>query len=200
MHPNAICIVANGSSVIDKQYGHRIDSFPLVGRINNFATAGYEEYTGTKTDIWFNGANQNLKKRTVVPERVVVLIPAGILLRKGESIHTRISRRLGISRNGYELVSLEEMQELERVGGVMRPTTGTAAILWALKRFPEVYIHGFDFFIASQTHYNDRGLFKWLIDKGFIKKAGKHDMAGEKKYIESLITIGTIKQVKDIAA
>ncbi len=81
--------------------------------------------------------------------------------------------------------------------GARRPTTGTSAILWSLGRFEKVVIHGFDFFIDSLAHYHDRRATRWLVEKGIIKKAGKHDMRQEKAFVERLISDGRVLRLRD---
>ena len=175
-----ILIIGNGRSVLDYSFGEQINKFTVVGRINNYSTKKYEDYVGHKTDIWFNGANQNLKKRKTIPSEVVVFIPPEILHRKGETINHRISKQLNISKEKYSLVPLETMEQYEKQLGVTRPTTGTSSILWAMEIYKKVIIHGFDFFIDSMAHYNENFINKWLIDLGLIKKGGKHNMNAEK--------------------
>ena len=192
-----ILIIGNGRSVLDYSFGEQINKFTVVGRINNYSTKKYEDYVGHKTDIWFNGANQNLKKRRNIPSEVVVFIPPEILHRKGENIHNRITKRLYISKEEYSLVSIKTMEQFEKQLGVMRPTTGTSSILWALGNYKKVIIHGFDFFIDSKTHYNENFINKWLIDLGLNKKAGKHNMDAEKKYINSKIQENKVIQLKE---
>ena len=192
-----ILIIGNGRSVLDYSFGEQINKFIVVGRINNYSTKKYEEYIGYKTDIWFNGANQNLKKRRSIPSEVVVFIPPEILHRKGEAIYHRISKQLNISKEKYSLVPLETMEQYEKQLGVTRPTTGTSSILWAMEIYKKVIIHGFDFFIDSKTHYNENFINKWLIDFGLNKKAGKHNMDAEKKYINSKIQENKVIQLKE---
>ena len=192
-----ILIIGNGRSVLDHSFGEQINAIPIVGRINNFSVENYSEYVGVKTDIWFNGANQNLKRQKVIPNEVVVFIPPGILHRKKEKIHDRISRRLHIDKEKYSLIPLETMENYEILTGVKRPTTGTSCILWAVENFEKVIIHGFDFFIDSKSHYNDNFITKWLIDWGINKKGGKHNMMAEKIYIEKLIKDKKVIQLKN---
>ena len=182
-----ILIIGNGRSVLDHSFGEQINAIPIVGRINNFSIRNYSEYIGQRTDIWFNGANQNLKRQKVIPNEVVVFIPPEILRRKKEKIHDRISRRLHIDKEKYFLIPLETMENYEILTGVKRPTTGTSCILWAVENFEKVIIHGFDFFIDSKSHYNDNFITKWLINWGINKKGRKHNMMTEKIYIEKLI-------------
>ena len=192
-----ILIIGNGRSVLDHSFGEQINAIPIVGRINNFSVENYSEYVGVKTDIWFNGANQNLKRQKVIPNEVVVFIPPGILRHKKEKIHGRISRRLHIDKEKYSLIPLETMENYEILTGVKRPMTGTACILWAVENFEKVIIHGFDFFIDSKSHYNDNFITKWLIDWGINKKGGKHNMMAEKIYIEKLLQDKKVIQLKE---
>ena len=192
-----ILIIGNGRSVLDHSFGEQINKFSIVGRINNYSIDNYAEYVGGKTDIWFNGANQNLKKQKVIHNEIVVFIPPEILRRKKEKIHERISRRLHINKEKYLLIPFETMENYEILTGVKRPTTGTSCILWAVENFEKVIIHGFDFFIDSKSHYNDNFITKWLIDWGINKKGGKHNMMAEKVYIEKLIQDKKVIQLKE---
>jgi len=192
-----ILIIGNGRSVLDHSFGKQINKFSIVGRINNYSIDNYAEHVGGKTDIWFNGANQNLKRQKVIPNEVVVFIPPEILRRKKEKIHDRISRRLHIDKEKYFLIPLETMENYEILTGVKRPTTGTSCILWAVENFEKVIIHGFDFFIDSKSHYNDNFITKWLIDWEINKKGGKHNMVAEKVYIEKLIQDKKVIQLKE---
>jgi len=182
-----ILIIGNGRSVLEYSFGKQINTISIIGRINNFTIRNYSEYIGQRTDIWFNGANQNLKRQKVIPNEVVVFIPPEILRRKKEKIHGRISRRLHIDKAKYSLIPLDVLENFEKISGVTRLTTGTASILWAVGNFEKVLIHGFDFFIDSKSYYNNNFINKWLIDWGINKKGGKHNMIAEKQFIEKLI-------------
>ena len=104
---------------------------------------------------------------------------------------------MGVESDRYELVSRSEVKEYERMSGARRPTTGTSAILWAMGRFEKVVIHGFDFFIDTLAHYHDRRATRWLVEKGIIKKADKHDMRQEKAFVERLISDGRVLRLRD---
>jgi len=195
MKNEKILIVANGHSVLKTELGDVIDDFPVVGRINNYALKGFEKYSGSKTDIWFNGANSKLKKRTSLPKRIIVLIPSKILKKKGKKIFTRVDKLLGVNHDRYELVEITKIQEFEELSGCNRLTTGLNSIFWALDNFKKVYIHGFDFFIDSKTHYYDSFLIKFLIEKNIIKKAGKHDILKEKAIVEEMLSLGKLNKI-----
>ena len=193
-----ILIIANGPSVNKFQYGDIIDKFDNVIRINNYITDGFEEFVGSKITIWCNGANQNLEKRTDFQGKVIVFIPPEILIRKGQSIHGRIQKRLGLKRENYELISEKEMIHFEKKSGCKRLTTGINSILWAMNNFEEVVIHGFDFFQNGKEHYFDSKIKSWIFNQKWLKKGQKHDNFQEKKYIRSLLQLKKIYQLKDI--
>ena len=49
-----VLLVGNGCSAAEHKLGKFIDSeFDLVLRMNRFKTIGFEEYVGSKTDIWY---------------------------------------------------------------------------------------------------------------------------------------------------
>ena len=52
MNYNNTIIVGNAASVLSKKNGCKIDTFDCVVRMGNCITTGYEEYVGTKTDIY----------------------------------------------------------------------------------------------------------------------------------------------------
>ena len=47
-----VVIVANAKIKEDKKIGNDINNFDKVIRMNRFETDGFEEYLGSKTDIW----------------------------------------------------------------------------------------------------------------------------------------------------
>ena len=172
--------------------GDLIDRFQVVGRINNYQTDDYQNYIGSKTSIWFNGANQGLHKRKSIPNKIIVFIPS-IIQKKKSDCNKIIRSRLGIQNNEYHLIPIDKIQEYEKECNSDRLTTGTYSILWAIEHYKEVYIYGFDFFIDSKSHYYDNKLLSTLKNKGLIPKAKKHDMNKEKSYIDSLIHQGRLK-------
>lgn len=52
LHPSRIVIVGNGGSSLNQQNGRFIDESDIVIRIKGFILDGFEEFVGTKTDIW----------------------------------------------------------------------------------------------------------------------------------------------------
>ena len=190
----SILIIGNGPSAAKHELGNEIDKFDQIVRINNFVTDHLETRVGSRTDIWVNGANQGLKKRRDLPESILVMIPPVVLEHKGPAIHPRIEKRIGTK--DYYLLPLEIMSEMEKGCALDRPTTGFFAIYFFYLLGLDVTLHGFDFFVGSTAHYFDGPLKRWLKEKGIIKKAAKHNVSGEKEFVESLLQKGEIKVLR----
>ena len=182
---NSILIIGNGESIINYEIGNQINKFKNIVRINNFKINGYEKFIGKKTTIWFNGANQGLKKRSEFPDKIIVSIPSEILSKK-ENISSVIYKR--INNNKYSLISLEKISSYEKEVGYSRLTTGMYSILWAKDNFTNVYIHGFDFFMNSKGHYFDNKIISILKNKNILKKGSKHKLELEKQFCSELIS------------
>ena len=91
---NSILIIANGESILNNDYGEFIDKHPLVARINNYQTKGFEKQIGSKTDIWFNGANSKLKLQSAKYSDIIVLMPSQVILKKEADLNGHVSKRL----------------------------------------------------------------------------------------------------------
>ena len=187
----SILIIGNGPSAAEHELGQEIDNFDQIIRINNYVTRNMESRVGSRTDIWVNGANQGLKKRLDIPNNILVMIPPVVLKHKGNAIHPRIEKRLGTKN--YALLPFEITSEMESKCGLNRPTTGFFAIYFCYLLGLDVTLHGFDFFVGSTAHYFDSRFKRWLKEQGLIKKAAKHDVSGEKAFVQTLIQQGGLK-------
>ena len=195
---NSILIIANGESILNNDYGEFIDKHPLVARINNYQIKGFEKQIGSKTDIWFNGANSKLKLQSAKYSDIIVLMPSQVILKKEVDLNGHVSKRLKLNKEEYTTVSLSNIQTFENQVGYNRLTTGLYSILWALKNYNEVIIHGFDFFQESKAHYYDNSLSKLLIKNNIIKKGQKHNNILEKQFVNNLISENKIKTLENI--
>ena len=128
-----------------------------------------------------------MNKRKNIFDKIIVFIPPEILNRKGNDIHLRIQKRLGVDFNSYDLISEKEMIIFENQCGSERLTTGTNSILWAMTQYENVVIHGFDFFQNGKEHYFDGGIKSWLFNQNWFKKGAKHNHKQEKEYILKLL-------------
>ena len=144
-----ILIIANGESILKYNLGIKIDTYPIIARINNYRLEGYEDKIGTKTNIWINGANSKLEKKRTYPDRILTFIPSEILIKKQKNINYHVSNRLKLDSDKFEVIGLNSIKNFEEKVKHNRLTTGLYSILWAIEHYNEVIIHGFDFFINS---------------------------------------------------
>ena len=187
MNNESILVIGNGESILKKRLQRKIDSFDKVLRINNYIINDFELFVGTKTDIWFNGANSKLVSPRIIPKQVIVAPPSEIIIKHQKNLKHYIARRVGQDYNNLTLLTLEEIRRYETEVGSNRLTTGLYAIKWALNNFEKVYIHGFDFFINSKAHYYDSKLMNFVNNK-ILNKGHKHNNEHERDYVEKLIT------------
>ena len=196
MKNNTILIIGNGSSAMNQPLGDYINQYSQVARINNYRIKGYEKYLGDKTDIWLNGANNKLKIRDKYPKKILVFIPSSILNKKKDNVVNYVSKRLKLDRDKFKVVHENEITEYENIMNHDRLTTGLYAILWGLKYFDNVIIHGFDFFIESKIHYFDSKIQRFLSNY-ILKKGHKHNNKREKEYVDKMILHQKIKRLGD---
>jgi len=190
-HGTRVILLGNGPSALTGDGGGKIDAFERVVRLNNFVTDDLADRVGRRTDLWINGANQGLKRRSRIPERILVMIPSSILREKGLAIHERIRQRLGTEV--YHLVPVEEIEALEQWCGLSRPTTGLYGILFLTALGLDLTLHGFDFFLGATHHYFDAAWKRWLKEKGIVRKGSKHSLERERDFVLQLQDVGRIR-------
>ena len=92
---NKILIIGNGSSVLSQKLGDKINEISIIARINNYQINGYEDYIGSKTDIWINGANSKLILPTSIPNEVFVFLALTQLMNLPKyRVQTGLQKRL----------------------------------------------------------------------------------------------------------
>ena len=139
--PKKVLLVGNGTSILDKELGEKIDSFDTVVRFNSYTTKGYEKYTGTKTDIWFTCMDKHLKN---INDYKQVIVHNWF----NES-NCNLFNKLKNKRSDITKVSTINYHELKA------PSTGLIAIDYFLNDNYEVYLHGFDWWDREKHHYAD---------------------------------------------
>ena len=194
---NSILIIANGPSTLKKKLGDIIDKFENIARINNYEISGFENYIGSKTEIWFNGGNQKLKPRPDFKGETIVFIPYEILEKKADKIVKRTSKRLKLNSDQYTLVSKEKMKCFEELSNIQRPTTGLNSILWSLDNYKKIFIYGFDFFLKGKEHYYDSSIRKKIANLNIMATAKKHDNEGERLFVQGLVQEKRIVQLTE---
>ena len=171
-----VIFVSNSPVVLNKKLGSKIDQFDIVIRCNDFEIDGYEEYVGTKTDIWAScSAEEHQKDKPIFriwhwleyqknklgPFKEIWTVRE----RKGDNLfldnQTQIQnfitnetkfrfmeKRLIDGKLDY--VSEFKRENCSRLNpasnGVVSPGTGFLTILTALETFGEITLYGNSFF------------------------------------------------------
>jgi hypothetical protein len=141
-----ILLIGNGPSILSKEVGHIIDTYPLICRFNAFQINGYEKYTGMRTDVWITCLidevikNECLKyKKIYFPLAQQRFLDLEKIIPNSECFPKYIYNNAASFNNEYWFY----------------PSSGLMASLFFIEREYDVIIHGFDFFQTSRHHYCD---------------------------------------------
>jgi len=162
----SIIIVGNGTSILDKLNGDKIDAFDTVLRFNSFKIKGHEKHTGTKTDIWFTVNSAHASRIDAFREVVIHSW-------QWNADKCKIYQNLHEKRNDCTKTSREFVREKI---DLKSPSTGIIAIHMMLERYDKVVITGFDWWGREDHHYGDKE-----------KRGSLHDPNKEHEIIKELI-------------
>jgi len=180
-----ILLVGNGPSILRKERGQLIDSFDLVVRFNDFKTEGFEQYTGSRTDVWSayfkNGTHSDKKCQNVICPHDhdnplgydnVLKIDNTFFSRTRKSVQDRLFWESGFSIIDNELLA----------------SSGLIVAAWFLQiiGYPNISIVGFDNF-AKHTS----SLHHYWINKPFTPPK-EHDGRIERMMFNDLILSGRV--------
>lgn len=169
-----ILLIGNGPSATNQKLGKEIDEFPIVVRFNSYRTEGYEEYVGSKTDIWittdiFPAWHKEYKE--------VVL--CSFNRSPDNSLLLKMKEYYPDTHNFPEWA----WEETVKAMGFSAPSTGAVAVTY-FKDY-EIYIYGFNFFAGQKHHYGDK------------VKACHHSARREMEYFRRLMVEGKVRPFHD---
>ena len=153
-----VIIVGNGPSALTQKLGSVIDDFDVVVRFNNYKTAGFEKWIGSKTTIW--AASDNMlpgKDMDGIDEALFVPMPR--LVRED---HRNVQRfRKAYQKKLVEITPDEQKKvydwyDLDMYDSDSWPTTGAIVVRYLIERYGRVVVYGFDFFVngaKGDIHY-----------------------------------------------
>jgi hypothetical protein len=217
-----IVIIGNGKKALNSKKKEFIDE-SIVIRMNNFKTVGFEEYVGTRTDIYSCApryiefidltdeqrsdiCKQNLKDSLV---RYKHGFTEQEIEERKESffrIHTppkvesaKLSKILFLFTNDKSKIQSYPFTEKIRVSDVefdQNYSTGLRTILYCLSHFKtnEIFITGFDNFLLSGWYWDD----KFNIADKYIRTANYtdgHPYLVERQMMKELIRNKTITEI-----
>jgi len=151
MENGTIILVGNGPSLWDSENGKRIDAFDFVVRFNNFDIQLSPQHTGEKVDIWFLVSNVRIRS---YPCREVYFHT----WERDKVAHKHFVKVKELYPDA-QCVGESDISEMREQFKSDRPyhmpSTGLIAAYLMLKRFPRVYLTGFDWWRENdyQTHH-----------------------------------------------
>ena len=219
-----VLLIGNGYSAIEQKYGNIIDSeFDMILRMNRFKTEGFEEYVGSKTDIWvitdiaFKWVLEEDKKVEGSKhwkdyKNIYVYIPSF----KYYDEYFRINNE--IQSNGLDgkvIILPRELSDIAQKNSNLSeeywPSVGMNFLYCLIlnEDVDEIYIHGFDGKSKKYEylHYYDVGDPKWKTEAYYSRMTKKaketpwskvHDDETEYKHIEKLIEEGKLKKLSEV--
>jgi hypothetical protein len=210
-----IVIVGNGSSSLNNKNGSFIDTCDIVIRIKDFTTEGFEQFVGTKTDIWctkwFCYKPHNVKTiwlpfidpHQPIADNKIKLINNFLLSNQFEDkkinmvLHDELVARIGKSNVLFltEKELIKSMEELKLDGNVVytksgsnvcHPTTYLTSILVSQERFPDHKIYVTGCDGFKKGYYWNKSIAKHLT------KTWPHQYDREILYIKKLLLTNQI--------
>lgn len=147
-------IVGNGSSILDKELGSKIDSFESIVRFNNYRTKDFELFTGEKTTHWWNTVDikNSLHPLFQKSYREVCLHSWDF----NPETDQLWARQKQLIRAKKTFKSQEQwVFELQEFGGTKYYafSTGLLAIWYYLKTREKLTITGFDWWEGREKHH-----------------------------------------------
>jgi hypothetical protein len=202
--------VGNGGSSLNQQNGRFIDDSDIVIRIKSFVTEGFEEFVGTKTDIWFTKwfsfETKQFKKlwlpfidpNAFVYDEDIRKLNECIFKNQFEDRHVNLKKHEELVRQiGYcnidfltehELTSCLAETKIDckpvytKSGlNMYHPTTYLLAIFLSILRFPDHKV-----FITGRDNFQ-KGYYWNLHTKTCSTKTWPHQYKKEDLFIKKLI-------------
>ena len=180
----SLLIIGNGSSVLKKKFGDKIDrDFDVIVRINDYVIKGYESYIGSRTHFWVSGAGNQTRitDRSIQHIQPLIMLPIAIHEQGRDLILERIRKNIGEYILPYaSLVSYENILRICELSENYFPTTGLMSVVYfaLIKKIPKVSIYGFDFFSPNRHYYDKEGEFR---------VGALHNIEREKEFIAGLL-------------
>ncbi|KZZ27840.1 hypothetical protein A3753_30365, partial [Sulfitobacter sp. HI0082] len=188
--PQKVAVIGNSPSVLEKESGQFIDSCDVVIRINNFQTAGFEKYIGSKTDFAiFTAASKPNPEVVRLPPNRRLLHAANYHASK-EKLQARLMAENGIGLKVSEVTSIPPTLYFYGLATLMGlpsgswPSTGSVALQLAMDVFSthkcDIYFTGIDFFKNTGREIDHYFSHTSLSD-------GKHNSHLEANYFDRYI-------------
>ncbi len=148
-------VIGNAPSVLLNKWGPIIDQFRTVVRLNSYKIEGYEEYVGTKTDIWARAKNYEIAFRDGTQFREVWIKQKWNRTRRDGPVYKKIGPPILNMDKSHVRVLNERQFTRKSDGRVCNWTTGYLAVITAMEGHRAAGLptttYGFTFFGGDDT-------------------------------------------------
>ncbi len=200
-----VLLVGNGCSALEHKLGKVIDTeFDLVLRMNRFKTEGYEEYVGSKTNVWVvtdNMFQYVLNKEDGIEGsqnwRNYDAIYVGIPTFKYNQFNKTQTENLELPVYIFPTQIADEASHKLNLPSSQWPTLGLQS-LYALMNddeITEIFIYGFDGKDKKYEYlhyYDDEKTPQWKTESYYGRKITHNDKL-EFEHIQELVKTKKIK-------
>lgn len=165
-----ILLIGNGPAALSKEMGDAINSFDgEVCRFNNYKTEGFEQYVGSRTDIWVTCEKNIVQMEKVHKNRYFISW-------RDDEPTTKTMEAIKAERIPFGIIKATA-DKLER----WYPSSGAITAEFFISRDYHVWLWGFDFLCERRHHHYNN-------DKQ--ERGPNHDEWKEWEYFHSLIEKG----------
>lgn len=187
-----LILVGNGPSIKEATLGKEIDKFDIVVRFNNFQLAGYEDFTGLKTDIVCRRSCDDVRLHDSKElSKIINFVTYGKWTGGMEQVAKQLKMYYKSKIHTVESVECKEFGAAANLNQPMPEfaSIGLLAAAWFAKYYDPalITIHGFDNFRKNAAglvdHYfpkacHDQNYHSGLKEKLFIEKLGFQTLCG----------------------
>jgi hypothetical protein len=213
-----LVIVGNGGSSINAKNGNFIDNSDIVVRIKKFKTKGFEEFVGSKTNIWitkwFSYQKTTIENiwvpfinpKSIIYDDKIKLINDSLFLNQFDNRIIAYNKHYDyIEEIGFSNIKFLSENELIKCLNdlnikyepiytksginVVHPTTYLLSIFLCLERYPDYKIY-----ITGFDNF-DKGYYWNLTESKKIDKTWPHQYEKENLYIKKLIYTNKINLI-----
>ena len=183
-----VLVIGNGTSCLNDKVGMKIDSeFEVVIRLNDYVISGFEEYVGTREDIWCTGGGTATQPRDCQMFKETWISYPYVCNPIMSNLATRVTQG-----EPFTLMGIKFLREMDDAVGMPKDffcTCGLYAIGFAIKKYQQVYITGFDFFKDCEEGKNTNHYYG---EHATEKVGSDHRPDLEEQFIKKLILDGRV--------
>jgi|TARA_R110002110_G_scaffold3190_10_gene16454 hypothetical protein len=187
----SLLLVGNGSSLLGKGLGVKIDSFDEIVRFNNFELDGYAEDVGSKTTILARRSCDDVK---LWPEEMFSRVYCFVTFCRWTSGMLHVANQLHGYYSNIDIITPDICAGYGREIGLDQPenewaSVGALALAHFIKTHKKIYICGFDHLKKDENGKASHYFHKPPKDDRF------HSESKERAFTETLIKGGFIERI-----